>query len=411
MRKIVNLRDDQIAPMYHPKPMRKRVPLITSFAARLQTVLALCALAISACVGCGQKASSAPAPKPPEVEVAPVVQKNVRIYGEWVATLDGYVNAQIQPQVSGYLIKQDYREGSFVHQGDVLFEIDPRPFQAVLDQAKAQLAQADAQLGNATINVNRDIPEAQVSAIPQSQLDADEQAQLAGKAAVAAGKAAVEQASLNLGFTKVRSLISGVAGITQVQVGNLVSPSTVLTAVSQVNPIKVYFPISGDDYLRMVGGSGQGSVDLLSARSAVPLQLILSDGSTYPHPGRILFADRQVDPQTGTIRIAAAFPNPGNVLRPGQYGRVRAATEVRNNALLIPQRAVTELQGSDQVAVVGPGNKIEIRSVEVGQRDGTMWVINKGISAGERVVAEGALKVRDGSSVTPVPYNPAEAGQ
>lgn len=412
MRKIVNLHCGKAAPMYHPASVRKGVPLIIGSGVRARAVLAFTAFAVCFCFGCGQKASSAQAPRPPEVQVAPVVQQNVRIYGEWVATLDGYVNAQIQPQVSGYLIKQDYREGSFVHQGDVLFEIDPRPFQAVLDQAKAQLAQAEAQLGNATINVNRDIPEAQVSAIPQSQLDADKQAQLAGKAAVSAGKAAVEQASLNLGFTKVRSLISGIAGIAQIQVGNLVSPSTVLTAVSQVNPIKAYFPISGDDYLRMVGGAGgAGSVDLLSPRSATPLQLILSDGSTYPHPGRFLFADRQVDPQTGTIRVAAAFPNPGNVLRPGQYGRVRAATEIRKNALLIPQRAVTELQGSYQIAVVGPANKIEIRSVDVGQRVGTMWVVNKGVSAGEQVVAEGTLKVRDGSAVTPVPYSPAESGQ
>jgi RND family efflux transporter MFP subunit len=399
--------------MYHPARMRDRVPFITRCAFRMHIVIALGALLVvaCACVGCGQKAASAPARKPPEVEVAPVVQKDVRIYGEWVATLDGYVNAQIQPQVTGYLIKQDYREGSFVHQGDVLFEIDPRPFQAVLDQAKAQLAQAEAQLGNATINVNRDIPEAQASAIPQSQLDTDKQAQLAGKAAVEAGKAAVEQASLNLGFTEVRSLISGIAGIAQVQVGNLVSPSTVLTAVSQVNPIKVYFPISGDDYLRMVGGAGSGTVDLLSARSSVPLQLILSNGDTYPHPGKFLFADRQVDQQTGTIRIAAAFPNPGNVLRPGQYGRVRATTDVRKSALLIPQRAVTELQGSYQVAVVSSENKIEIRSVEVGPRVGTMWVINKGLSAGEQVVAEGTLKVRDGSVVTPVPYKPAGTDQ
>jgi len=363
------------------------------------------------CAGCGQRASSAQSRRPPEVEVVSVVQKDVRIYSEWVATLDGYVNAQIQPQVTGYLIKQDYREGSFVHKDDVLFEIDPRPFQAVLDQAKAQLAQAQAQLGNATLNVTRDIPEAQASAIPQSQLDTDKQSQLAGKAAVAAGQAAVEQAALNLGFTKVRSLISGIAGITQVQVGNLVSPTTVLTAVSQVNPIKVYFPISGDDYLRIADKLGPGTVNLLSAASPVPLQLILSDGSTYPHSGRVLFADRQVDQQTGTIRIAAAFPNPGDILRPGQYGRVRAVTAIRNGALLIPQRAVTELQGSYQVAVVEPGDKIAIRSVEVGQRVGTMWVINKGLTAGEQVVAEGTLKVRDGSVVTPVPFNPSGVNQ
>jgi RND family efflux transporter MFP subunit len=379
---------------------------LTSTALRFGTAnFLVSAFVVVACAGCGQRASSAQSSRPPQVEVTPVVQRNVRVYGEWVATLDGYVNAQIQPQVTGYLIKQDYREGSFVRKDDVLFEIDPRPFQAVLDQAKAQLAQAQAQLGNATINVNRDIPEAQVSAIPQSQLDTDKQAQLAGKAAVEAGQAAVEQASLNLGFTRVRSLISGIAGIAQVQVGNLVSPTTVLTAVSQVNPIKVYFPISGDDYLRITAMGGPGTVNLLSTNSP-PLQLILSNGTTYPHTGRFLFADRQVSQDTGTIRIAAGFPNPGNVLRPGQYGRVRAVTAIRDGALLVPQRAVTELQGSYQVAVVEPGNKIAIRSVEVGERVGSMWIVNKGLSAGEQVVAEGTLKVRDGSAVTPVAFNP-----
>lgn len=360
--------------------------------------------------GCNQKASSAQAARPPEVEVATVVQRNVNIYSEWVATLDGYVNAQIQPQVTGYLIKQIYREGSFVHQGEVLFEIDPRPFQAVLDQAKAQLAQAEAQLGNATINVNRDIPEARAKAIPQSQLDNDTQAQLAAKAAVEAGEAAVEQAALNLGFTKVRSLISGIAGIAQVQVGNLVTLSTVLTGVSQVNPIKAYFPISGPEYLQIAGRIGLGTVDLLSKKSPIPIQLILSDGSAYPYSGRILFADRQVDQQTGTIRIAGAFPNPGNLLRPGQYGKVRAVTQIRNAALLVPQRAVSELQGYYEVAVVGPDDKVTIRTVEVGERVGTMWIINKGLNVGERVIAEGTEKVRDGSAVTPVPYKPgAEA--
>lgn len=369
--------------------------------------LLLAAIVFLSCAGCAQKVSSAQQTQPPQVEVIPVVQKDVSIYGEWVATLDGYVNAQIQPQVTGYLIKQDYREGSFVHEGDVLFEIDPRPFQAVLDQAKAQLAQANAQLGNASINVKRDIPEAQADAIPKSQLDADTQTQLAGKAAVEAGQAAVEQASLNLGFTKVRSLISGIAGIAQVQVGNLVTPATVLTGVSQVNPIKAYFPISGDDYLRISGKISPGTVDLLSNTSPIPLQLILSNGTAFAHTGKVLFADRQVDQQTGTIRIAGAFPNPGNILRPGQYGRVRAVTEVRKGALLVPQRAVTELQGSYEVAVVGSDNKVSVRTVQVGQRVDTMWIINKGLNAGDRVVAEGASKVRNGSAVTPVPYNPS----
>lgn len=374
------------------------------------TALPFVILGLLFCAGCTRKASSTQSARPPEVEIASVVHQDVPIYGEWVGTLDGYVNAQIQPQVTGYLIKQDYREGSLVQQDDVLFEIDPRPFQAVLDQAKAQLAQAEAQLGNATLNVKRDIPEAQASAIPQSQLDNDTQTQLAGKAAVEAGQAAVEQAQLNLGFTKVRSLISGIAGIAQVQVGNLVTPATVLTGVSQVNPIKVYFPISGDEYLRIAGKISPGAVNLLSNTATIPLQLILSNGATYPYTGKILFADRQVDQQTGTIRIAGAFPNPGSILRPGQYGRVRAVTQIQKGALLIPQRAVTQLQGSNQVAVVGQGNKVSIRSVQVGDRVGAMWVINKGLNVEDRVVAEGAQKVRDGTIVTPVPFNSGSGG-
>ena len=276
----------------------------TGFGSGPRTIFIFSILAFLVSAGCSHKETSA-RQAPPEVEVASVIQKDVPIYGEWVATLDGYVNAQIQPQVTGYLIKQDYREGSLVHKDDVLFEIDPRPFQAVLDQAKAQLAQAEAQLGNASINVKRDIPEAQASAIPQSQLDNDTQTELAGKAAVEAGQAAVEQASLNLGFTKVRSLITGIAGIAQVQVGNLVGPTTVLTGVSQVDPIKVYFPISGDEYLHLAGKIASGPMNMLANASRVPLQLTLSDGSIYPHSGKILFADRQVDPQTGTIASPA----------------------------------------------------------------------------------------------------------
>jgi RND family efflux transporter MFP subunit len=360
------------------------------------------------CAGCAQKNSS-PAGAP-QVQVARVVERDVSIYGEWVATLDGYVNAQIQPQVSGYLIKQDYREGSLVHKDDVLFEIDPRPFQAVLDQAKAQLAQAEAQLGNATLNVNRDIPEAEANAIPRSQLEGDTQTQMAAKATVAAGLAAVEQAALNLSFTKVRSLISGIAGIAQVQVGNLVTPSTVLTSVSQVDPIKTYFPISGEEYLRIADKINPDTVNLLSSASPIPLQLILSNGSTYARSGSILFADRQVDQQTGTIRIAGAFANPGNILRPGQYAKVRAVTQILKGALLIPQRAVSQLQGSAQVAVVGADNKITIRAVQTGERVDTMWVITGGLTVGDRVVAEGVQKVKDGSTVTPTEFTAASGG-
>lgn len=360
-------------------------------------------------VGCSRKSSSPL--QPPQVQVAQVVQNDVSLYSEWVATLDGYVNAQIQPQVSGYLIKQDYREGSVVHKGDVLFEIDPRPFQAALDQAKAQLAQAEAQLVNATLNVKRDVPEAEANAIPRSQLESDTQMQLAAKATVAAGRAAVEQAALNLSFTKVRSLISGIAGITQVQVGNLVTPATVLTGVSQVDPIKTYFPIGAEDYLRIADRIHPETVNLLSGAASIPLQLILSNGSTYAQSGSILFADRQVDQQTGTIRIAGAFANPGNILRPGQYAKVRAATQILKGALLVPQRAVSQLQGSNQVAVVGPDRKISIRAVQTGERVGTMWVISNGLRVGDRVVAEGTQKVKDGSTVTPVPYSTTSASR
>jgi len=367
---------------------------------------AICGLLLS----CNHSSLKSPPAIPVSVTVVRLHSADVAIRNEWVGTLDGFVNAQIQPQVSGYLIRQDYSEGSFVHKDDVLFEIDPRPFQAVLDQAKAQLAQAEAQLGNATLNVNRDIPEAEANAIAQSQLEGDTQMQLAAKATVEAARAAVEQAALNLSFTKVRSLISGIAGITQVQVGNLVTPSTVLTGVSQVDPIKTYFPVSGEDYLRIADKIHPETVNLLSSASPIPLQLILSNGSPYAHSGSILFADRQVDQQTGTIRIAGAFSNPGNILRPGQYAKVRAVTQILKNALLVPQRAVSQLQGSAQVAVVGPDNKITIRAVQTGERVDTMWVISSGLVAGDRVVAEGTQKVKDGSTVTPVPFNTLSAG-
>ncbi len=377
----------------------KLTKIATAIAAVLVTVVN---------AGCGGRVTAALPPPAPMVEVAPVIQKDVPIEGQWVGTLDGYVNAQIQPQVSGYLIRQDYREGSFVQKGKVLFEIDPRPFQAALDQAKGQLAQAEAQMANADLNVKRDIPEAQAHAIPQSQLDNDTQALRGAKAAIATDQAAVEQASLNLGYTKVRSLIDGIAGVTTVQVGNLVGPTTVLTAVSQVNPIKVYFPISERDYLHMAGGA-PGRVDWLTHASHIELQLNLADGSTYPYRGRIIFADRQVNPQTGTIQIVGEFPNLRNLLRPGQYARVRALTEILKGALLVPQAAVTQLQGSYQVIVVGPDNRAQIRTVEVGPTVGSLWVIMSGLKPGERVVAVGAEKVKQGEPVKPAPYKATES--
>jgi membrane fusion protein (multidrug efflux system) len=337
---------------------------------------------------------------------------DVPVHAEWVATLEGYVNAQIQPQVSGYLIRQDYQEGSYVHKGDVLFEIDPRPFQAVLDQAKGQLAQARAQLYLADVNVKRDTPLVKERAIAQSQLDTEMAAQMLAKAAIQADEAAVEQAQLNLGFTSVRSLIDGIAGIATTQMGNLVSPSTVLTTVSQVDPIKVYFPISEQEYLRFTSKLPRkdSAGDLLHASDSSPLDLILSDGSTYPHKGRVIFTDRQVDPQTGTIRVVAAFANPGNILRPGQFGRVRALLGVRQGAVLVPQRCVTELQGTYEVAVVTAQNGISIRKVKVGERVGLLWVINEGLEPGETVVAEGTSKVREGMAVAPTLETSAPEG-
>jgi RND family efflux transporter MFP subunit len=363
--------------------------------------------AILLCCGCHSKQAAPPAP--PDVGVVDVVQKDVPIYGEWVATLDGYVNAQIQPQVTGYLIQQTYKEGSLLRKGDVLFEIDPRPFQAVLDQAKAQLAQAEAQLGKTQLDVDRDTPLAKERAIAQSQLDNDIQANLAAKAAVKSAEAQVEQSQLNLGFTHVTSLVDGIAGIAQVQIGNLVSPTTVLTSVSQVNPIKAYFPISEQEYLRLadrINAHAQQQVPT----DAPPLDLILADGTLYPERGWVLLTDRQVDVTTGSIRIVSAFPNPKNILRPGQFGRVRAATTTKQGALLIPQRAVTELQGTYQVAVVGTDNKVSIRLVKVGERVGTMWIIEEGLKSGESVVAEGVQKVRAGTVVNPKPTSHAPEG-
>ncbi len=386
---------------------------------RVIAAAALSAAAFFSLEGCASKQASANvAPPPPEVLVTPVIQKDVPIYGDWVATLDGYVNANIQPQVSGYLIKQNYREGSLVHKGAILFEIDPRPFQAALDQAQAQvaqargqLAQAEAQFELANINVNRDTPLAAARAIAQSQLDNDVQTRAQNQAQIKTAQAniqtyeaAVEQAQLNLGFTHVTSLIDGIAGIATTQIGNLVGPSTILTSISQVDPIKAYFPISEQEYLALAGRVGQGgSPDFLRADSPVPLQMTLSNQSIYPRQGRIVFADRQVNNQTGTIRIVGAFPNPGNVLRPGQFGRIRALTTLRKGALLVPQRAVSELQGNYQIAVVGPGNHIALTNVQVGDRVGEMWIINSGLQPGEQVVSEGLTKVRDGLLVNPKP--------
>src|SRR3984957_14267763 len=368
--------------------------------------LLLCALSatISLLTACAKKQAGPSNGAPLQVEVATVEKRDVTLYGDWVATLDGYVNAQIQPQVSGYMIKQDYREGSVVQSSQVLFEIDARPFQATLDQAEGQLAQAQAQLALAAINVKRDTPLAQAHAIAQSQLDNEVQQRAAQGAAVRTAEANVEQARLNLGFTKVRSLVTGVAGRAMTQVGNLVSQSTALTTVSQFNPVKVYFSISEQEYLVLSGRvrSG-GKADLLSCWNAIPLQLTLGNGNIYPYKGQIVFVDRQVNPQTGSIQIAGSFPNPQNLLRPGQFGRIKAETEVRHDALLIPQRAVNELQGSYQVAVIGSDNIVHIENVTLGPQIASDWLITSGVNPNERVVTEGISKLKDGMAVSPQP--------
>ena len=373
---------------------RRRVP------ASLSLVFAL----VLALTGC--KKQEKPTTASPEVEVVEVAQKDVPIYSEWVGSTDGFINAQIQPRVSGYLLAQRYKEGSFLKKGELLFQIDARPFQAALDQAKGQLAQAQAALGKTELDVKRYTPLAKESVVSQEELDNAIQANLGNKAAVAAATAAMEQAQLNLDFTRIFAPIEGIAGIAQAQIGDLVGPNSVLTTISTVNPIKVYFPFSEQEYLKYTKDYSSDKQRIEGAKD-LRLELSLADGTTFPYPGRVSFADRQVDPRTGTLRVAAVFPNPGNVLRPGQFARVRAVMETKKGALLVVQRAVTELQGSYQVAVVGGDNRVAIRSVKVGPRIGSLWIIEEGLRPGERVIAEGIQKVRQGVTVTPKPYKAA----
>jgi RND family efflux transporter MFP subunit len=448
--------------------LRKR-KLLTS------AIISVILLGVIALIGVGRANKPVQAASPPlEVEVFQVEQTDVPIYSEWIGTTDGMVNAEIKAQVAGYLLRQDYQEGSFVKKGQLLFEIDERPFQAALAQAngqvaqyqgqleqansqvtqaeaqvaqansqllqaQAQLAQAQANQVKAQLDVNKYAPLAEQKAVTQQDYDNAVQVNVAAKAQIDAAKAGVETAraqlrlanaqiataraaiatakgqvenakalvktaELNLGFTRIISPIDGIAGIAQAQVGNLISTAGgPLTTVSTVDPIKVYFTLNEQEYLNyskrnLIGAQPGASVAQLQ------LELILSDGTTYPHSGSFFFADRQVDPKTGAIRMAGIFPNAGNVLRPGQYGRVRAVTSTKEQALLVPQRAVTELQGSYQVAIVDIDNKVSIRPVKVGERIDTMWIIEDGLKPGERVVAEGTQKVRPGVVVNPKPY-------
>jgi len=449
----------------------------------VSTIIGVLVVALIGFLVMGRSGKPVEAAAATTVGFVPVEQKDVPIYSEWIGTLDGMVNAEIRAQVAGYLLKQNYKEGALVKKGELLFEIDPRPFEAALGQAngdlakaqgqqsqvESQLAQAEAQLAQANsqllqaqaqfaqsqanqrkaqLDEDKYTPLAAQKAVTQQDLDnavqsnvvakAQIEASHAGietaksqvkaanagigtaKAAIAAAKAQVESsqaavrtAELNLGFTRIVSPIDGIVGIAQAQVGNLVNPTSgLLTAVSTVDPIKVVFTLNEREYLNftkknLIDPKHNSSIEQLE------LELVLADGSTYPEKGRFYLADRQVDPKTGAIRLAGIFPNPGNVLRPGLYGRVRAIVNTREGALVVPQRAVTELQGGYQVAVVDGSNKVDIRSIKVGERVGSEWIIEDGVKPGERVVVEGLQKIRQGVTVVPRPYTksnqPAEA--
>lgn len=368
--------------------------------------------------------SGAPATAPAEVQVVQVEQKDVPIYGEWIGTLDGLVNADVRAQVTGYLLRQGYQEGAFVKKGQLLFQIDPRPFQAALDQAEGQLAQAKAMLANAQavqgrtqLDVNRYTPLAKEQAASQQDLDNAIQNNLAALATIETAKAqiktyeaTVETAKINLDFTRLVAPIDGIAGQALLQVGALVSPASgPVTSVSTVNPIKVYFTVGEPQYLAW-RKRFPTEESRLQADKNLHLQLILADGSKYAHEGTFYFADRQVNESTGAIRLAGLFPNPENILRPGGYGKVRAVIRMQKDALLVPQRAVSELQGNYQVAVVDSANKVAIRTVTVGDRLGSDWVISDGLNPGDKVVAEGIQKVRPGAQVDPQPFAPQAKG-
>lgn len=367
-------------------------------------VACLAMLLVAAC-----DKSVPPPPPAPVVEIVQVAQRDVPIYMEWIGSLDGNVNAVIRPQVTGYLVKQNYREGDFVKQGQPLFEIDPRTFEAAVEEAKGLRAQQVARYETASANLARIKPLAALNAVSQKDLDDATGAYLSSKAQLEAAEASLKTAKLNLGFTKITSPVTGIAGIAKAQIGDLLSPSmpTELTTVSTVDPIKVYFNISEREYLKIANAA----VAAGKKPDHVPLELFLVDGSLYPQPGKSVVLNRQVDTTTGTFKVAALFPNPDNLLRPGQYGKVRATMSVDKGALLVPQRAVTEIQGKYLVAVIGADNKVDIRPVTVGERIGTDWIISKGLQPGEQVIAEGTQKVRPGATVSPKPFAAGEPAE
>ena len=368
---------------------------------RLLLTVLTCALGAA----CAKK--EAPPAVIPDVQVTDVIQRDEPIYSEWIGTLDGFVNAEIHPKIEGYLLKQAYKEGTLVKQGDTLFQIDPRQFQAALDQAKGVQARSQASLAKAKLDVERYTPLAAQKAISQQELDNAVAAEREAAAAADSAKANVTQAQLNLDWTRVSSPITGVVGIALAQVGDLVNPQTLMTTVSQVDPIKVHFNISEKEYLRYAEKINQPIPPEEAAEGK--LELVLDDGTVFPERGKVLVANRQVDVKTGTMEVRGSFANPGNILRPGQYARVRATMETKKGALLVPQRAVSELQGAYLVGVVGSDGKADIRNVKVGERIGSLWIIDKGLNPGDKVIVEGLAFVKPGMTVNAKPVPPEGA--
>ena len=356
-------------------------------------------MTLAALCGCEKQQPAASAP--PEVEVLTVFSEDVPMHQEWIGSLEGFVNAQIRAQVSGYLMSQNYKEGGFVKKGEVLFQIDARLFEAAVAQAKAQLGIAEAQLGKTELDVKRFTPLAKENAVSEEELDYAVQANLAAKASADAARAEVERAKLNLEFASITSPVDGIAGVAGAQIGDLVGPATGnLTVVSTVDPIRAYVNVSEQYYLTHLASYLNGTA---TNTEELELELTLADGRVHPSKGKFYFLDRQVEIGTGSIRVAALFANPGNVLRPGLYAKVRARTEIRKGVVRIPQRAVTELQGSFQVDVVGPDNKVTLRTVRIGEQIGKSWIVEEGLKPGERIIVEGLQKVRPDIVVNPRP--------
>ena len=358
-------------------------------------------LALAIFAGCSSKEIQ-PTPPPPGVTITPVVQKEVPIHQEWVGTMLGNVDADIRPKVDGFLLSRQYTEGSYVKKGQPMFELDKRQAQAAVEQATGNLERARASLAQAQIDVRRYTPLVAQKAVSQAELDKAQSLERAATASVAADQAGLDNATLNLGWTTVAAPISGIAGVAKVAIGDLMSPTTVMTTISNVDPIYVDVNIAEQDYMRFQREKSGKSV-------SQNLELILGDGTVFPRRGRVLFLNREVDSRTGTIQVRGEFPNPGNVLRPGQYARVRAVTELRKDALLIPQQCVSELQGVYQVGVVGADNKVTLKTVKLGPLFGDMWIVESGLQPGENVIVDGLQRVRTGLTVAPTVFKDTQS--